>query len=377
MPVVRRLLSIVVLTCGVLYTGYVVAGQRLESRLKEKAAEAQIGVKSVAARGGDPSAVLAVMQQVKPALDAGDPKRAEALLDRALSLLAEAGKSLPSGEVSPLPIDPENELPSDLYVNPRQVSIAGYDGSAMEPFISPDGRHLFFNNKNAPNTNTNLYFAERTGALTFRFLGELKGANSPVLDAAPSIDMAGHFYFTTVRDYDRTMNSLYTGEFDGAAISNLRPVPGDISPTTPGTINMDVSISPDGQTLYISRALIFPGALAPKRSQLMIARLEDGAFRIDPDGGRILQNVNTNALQYAPSITRDGLEVYFTRASKGGLRIMVATRASTSEPFSPARVLKALSGFVEAPSVSLDRKELFFHKKVGDKFAIYRAERNP
>ena len=45
-------------------------------------------------------------------------------------------------------------------------------------------------------------------------------------------------------------------------------------------------------------------------------------------------------------------------------------------PFGEPRVLKELTGFVEAPSISLDRKEMFFHKKVDERFAIFRAERN-
>jgi WD40-like Beta Propeller Repeat len=31
------------------------------------------------------------------------------------------------------------------FSNPAQVAIAGYPGSAEEPFISPDGRYLLFN----------------------------------------------------------------------------------------------------------------------------------------------------------------------------------------------------------------------------------------
>lgn len=144
---------------------------------------------------------------------------------------------------------------------------------------------------------------------------------------------------------------------------------------------MDVGISPDGQTLYISRAVIVPGLPAPKKSELMLARLKGGAFNIDPDGAAILKNVNTGALQYAPCISVDGLELYFTRASQLMPRIMlsqrnVTQRNSADQPFGEARVLKALTGFVEAPSVSLDGKEMFFHKKAGDRFAIYRAERN-
>ena len=81
--------------------------------------------------------------------------------------------------------DGAQHLVSDLYVEPQPITIAGYSGSAMEPFISPDGRYLFFNNSNDPGVNTNLQFAERTGKLTFRYLGELPGVNSAVLDAVP------------------------------------------------------------------------------------------------------------------------------------------------------------------------------------------------
>jgi hypothetical protein len=280
-----------------------------------------------------------------------------------------------------LPVAAE-EKESDLYVNPEPVTIAGFAGSAMEPFISPDGRYLFFNNENDPRVNTNLHFAERTGKLNFRYLGELPGANSDVLDAVASMDSAGHFYFTTVRDYARTLNSIYTGDFDGKGVRNVHPVPGDISPKVPGTINMDTGISPDGQTLYISRAVIVPvfapGVPAPKKSELLIARLKDGAFSIHPESARIMKNINTGALQYAPAISADGLELYFTRASQlTGVRIMVAARISVNDPFGEPRALNQLTGFVEAPSISLDRKEMFFHKKVGGIFVICRAERNP
>jgi hypothetical protein len=72
------------------------------------------------------------------------------------------------GDRSPLPVYAAKEPESDLYVRPEPASIEGYDGSAMEPFISPDGQYLFFNNENDPRVNTNLHFAERTGKHAFR-----------------------------------------------------------------------------------------------------------------------------------------------------------------------------------------------------------------
>lgn len=99
-----------------------------------------------------------------------------------------AGGDAKRTDKSPLPVYADKEEKSDLYVRPQPVSIEGYDGSAMEPFISPDGHYLFFNNENDPAVNTNLHFAERIGKLSFRYLGELPGVNSHVLDAAPSLD---------------------------------------------------------------------------------------------------------------------------------------------------------------------------------------------
>ncbi len=36
-----------------------------------------------------------------------------------------------------------------VFTNPQPVTIEGYSQDAMEPFISPDGNYLFFNNSNS------------------------------------------------------------------------------------------------------------------------------------------------------------------------------------------------------------------------------------
>jgi hypothetical protein len=62
-------------------------------------------------------------------------------------------------------------------------------------------------------------------------------------------------------------------------------------------------------------------------------------------------------------------------AVEPGVRIMVATRASADAPFGTPAVLSSLTGFIEAPTISLDGKEMYFHKKVGNRYAIFRANR--
>ena len=335
-------------------------------------------------RGGNTAPIEAIVDQMFEPASSGHSDRTEALLDQAIAMADAALRALPPSSQMQLPLDNAPEPKTDLYSDPQSVTIAGYEGDAMEPFISPDGNYLFFNNSNASGVDTNLYWAERNGPLSFRSLGELPGVNSPFLDAVPSLDTAGHFYFTTLREFDRTRASVYVGDFDSRGVHNVHPVPGHINPIALRTVNMDTGISPDGQTLYISRAVIVPGAPAPASSILTIARLHNGGFELDPKADAILKNVNTGALAYAPCISANGLDLFFTRASRrvntaGELeptvRVLVATRPTTDVSFGTPMVLSSLTGFVEAPSVSLDEKELFFHKRVGNRYIIERAVR--
>src|SRR5271156_5547553 len=50
------------------------------------------------------------------------------------------------------------------FTNPEPVTIQGYTGDAMEPFVSLDGNYLFFNSSNSPpaGTYTTLYYATST-----------------------------------------------------------------------------------------------------------------------------------------------------------------------------------------------------------------------
>jgi WD40-like Beta Propeller Repeat len=284
-----------------------------------------------------------------------------------------------------LPAFTAHEEASDLYLNPQPVTIEGYTSDAMEPFIAPDGQWLFFNNSNDRTIDTNLHLARRTGPRAFRYVGELTGANSRMLDAAPSMDTDGRVYFTSMRQYSRDLRSIFVGTFDGAhGLRDVHVIPGTLTPVLPGAINMDVSISPDGQTMYMSRARFVEGIAVPVKSDIIMARRQGDEFAIEPRSGELFARINTPALEYAPAISANGLELYFTRASKNPseateptLRIMVSTRPTPDAPFEEPRVLSALAGYVEAPTLSLDTRELFFHKKVDGRFVIYRAERNP
>lgn len=276
---------------------------------------------------------------------------------------------------------PAHAQGSNLYVDPQPVEIVGYGGSAMEPFISLDGQFLFFNNDDDPRSpNKSIYFARRTGVLTFQSLGELPGVNLHVrgkVEAAPSMDRQGRLYYTSTTYYERDRHTVFAGDFDGTRVTNAHVVEGDINKLRDGQLNMDVHISPDGNALYISKAQLGLLSLithAPVGSELLVARRDGQRFNLDPNSAQIMSTINSG-LDYAPAITDDGLELYFNR---GPNTIMVATRRSINEPFGMPRTLTALTGKpVEAASPALDRRELFFHRGVnGVCCKIYRAVRS-
>lgn len=69
----------------------------------------------------------------------------------------------------------EEKGESGLYVDPQPVTIAGHDGNAIEPFISPDGQFLFFNNENDSKVKTNLLLRDAPAQTAFAISGNCGG----------------------------------------------------------------------------------------------------------------------------------------------------------------------------------------------------------
>jgi WD40-like Beta Propeller Repeat len=263
-----------------------------------------------------------------------------------------------------------------VFTNPLPVTIQGYNQDAMEPFISPDGNYLFFNNSNSA-AQTNLYYATRIDDLTFQFQGEIVGANAPGTNAVPSMDVNNIFYFVSPRSYPQTFSTIYSGTFSNGSLSNVALVPG-VSKDKFGDVNFDQCISPDGGTLYFVDG-VFNGPPVPQKASIAIAhRVGDHFVRLK-NSAKIMQKVNTNGLNYAPDISKSGLEFFFTRIPSPPTTpppvIYTATRASTSQPFGKPRKIEAITGFAEAPALSPDEKSLYFHLNVNGTFVIYRLTR--
>ncbi len=342
-----------------------------------KAKQAETLIRQKASTGADVSGDLEAMSEVSGLIKQKDFAAAEARLDEIIA-------SLEGGEASTA------DAPADAeFGSPVRVEIRGYDGGTMEPFISRDGHFLLFNSaKDAFGTGSkppDLHYARRIDDSTFEYAGPLEGANSPDFDGGPTMDRDGQLYFSSTRDYGKRLATIYTGRFDGGGnVSGVDLAAGDLSKQQAGWLNMDAEISADGRTLYFADNQWDTRNKVPKSGDLHIATDVNGEFRRIGDSAKIMATINTEDLEYAAGISEDELEIFFNRTrfsfrsgklAGADTRIMVATRASTTEPFGEPRQIESITGFVEGPTISPDGRNLYYHKKEQGQYRIYRVTR--
>ncbi len=263
---------------------------------------------------------------------------------------------------------------------PQPVTIVGYGSDAMEPFVTRDGAFLLFNDRNDPATDTNLFVASRIDDLDFQFLGPIAGANSTSLDGVASVDDQGELVFVSTRSYDQTFSTLYWGAFGDAAASDVALVPG-VSRDEATVVNFDAEIAADGSALYFVDGVIDPGAALPADADFVVADRDGSGFLRRADSAAIFANINSTALEYAPALTADQLELFFDRfdpATDSAPSIYHATRASIDDPFGVASRIAALGdGLVEGAAVSPDGRGFYYHQLDGERYDLYRVTSQP
>lgn len=251
-----------------------------------------------------------------------------------------------------------------------KVTITGLTFDAMEPFISLDGNTLFFNSLNSGG-NTNLYYATKVNDTTFTYIGLVGSCYDPSpnhLDAVASLDSANNFFWTSLRN----IPNLHRGVYTAGNVSNISQVYGTCNILTPGWIIMDAAINFQGNLLYYSNAYFGPTYTecvgVPCEAKLGVAqKVNDSTFNKTVYSDAIFTNVNdTNYLVYAPQITNDGLELYYTRLLEGGndTEICVSVRNTVSDTFSLPMVIYSNYGyFPEAATPTTDKQKIYYHKK--------------
>lgn len=255
----------------------------------------------------------------------------------------------------------------------KKVTVIGLNFDAMEVFISPDGNTLFFNSLNSGG-NTNLYHASKVNDTAFTYEGLVGGcydSSSNHLDGVASLDSANNFYWVSVRNYPTVFENLHRGKYSAGNVSNITRVYGDFNIFSPGWLIMDGTINYQGNLLYYNNAYFnnCPYDM-PCKARLGVAqKVNDSTFNKLPTTDAIFANVNdTNYIVYAPQITKDGLELYFTRIlhSTVNSEICVSVRNSLTAPFSFPNLIYSNNGYVpEAPSLTLDKQKMYYHQKDG------------
>jgi Tol biopolymer transport system component len=269
------------------------------------------------------------------------------------------------------------------WTEPVVVTIDGYVDHAMEPFISRDGKRLYFNNRNDPKDQTDIHVARRKSKTHFVYEGRLANVNSDGLDGVASADSSGRFYFISTRDYAASGNTLWSGQLDGNQVINIGPLVTNFTAKEFLRLNIDMEISADGQTLYVAENKWDFFAGFPATSDIAMANRTETSFVRNPNSDALMAQVNSSLLEYAPATTADNLTLYFTRLNTKSLRngkpdafsIMVTTRKSQELPWEKPEKIMAIEGYNEAPTVTPDGCAIYFHRKVQEHFEIYYTER--
>ena len=266
-----------------------------------------------------------------------------------------------------------NEAQDHTFADARCARIVGYDDDAMEPFLTRDGQYLLFNSSNAPGKNTELHFARVRDELTFEYVGALRGANTPVLDGVPTVTANGELFFVSIRSYEATRSSIYRGRFLHGTVDGVALVEG--LPREPSIVHFDVEVTADGSALYYARGL-FRGGPVPEAADLQVA-VRSGETYVRSDArSAALATVNTpSALEYAAALSPDERELFFTRLVGTQPTIYRAVRPTKDAVFEPPARIAAITGFVEAPTLSADGQRLYYHQRVGSRFVICRVKR--
>jgi Tol biopolymer transport system component len=193
------------------------------------------------------------------------------------------------------------------WEEPEKLSISSDSWSDLDPFVSVDGKKLFFistrpDSSQGGSKNMDLWVANREGG-TWRAPKRIENVNSASKEGSPSVAQDGTLYFFSGRSGGGEKNAIYESHLVGGqyvAPSLLPPAinarPSDTSPF----------ITPNGRTLlfYSTRE----GGLG--KADLYVSNRVDGVWGPSVNLG---PKVNTAESEYNPTLSRDGRELYFGR----------------------------------------------------------------
>jgi len=214
--------------------------------------------------------------------------------------------------------------------------------------------------------------------LPYYLPSNLAELNSDKDDLYPCISSDGlTIYFTTNRDGNRDIWIATRVDIKDSFTAVMK-LPALSSPSSP--VNTDAeencpSISSNGLTLYFARTT---DGTDWNKSDIYYATRTSKYTQFD--NAKPLTEVNTSRGESMPCISEDGLKLYFSsnRDKQGDIDIYVATRNNVSEPFSAPTVVSNLTSTDPdlTPYIARDNYSFYFARRpVGGSNDIYIATR--
>lgn len=208
------------------------------------------------------------------------------------------------------------------WSRPEVASFSGTH-SDIDPFLSPDGRRLYFSSirpvAGVPRSDIDLWMVERTAGGWGEPVHLGAGVNSSGSDELyPSVSADGTLYFASGPPEPRPDRhfDIFSAERAGNGFAPRRPVEGvNTAPAAGGgpqdAWEFNPEISADGRTLVFTS--LRPGGYG--LGDLYVSHLRRGRWSSARNLG---PRVNTAADEYHPTLSRDRGTLFFVRRSHPG-----------------------------------------------------------
>jgi Tol biopolymer transport system component len=191
----------------------------------------------------------------------------------------------------------------------RTVEFSGETWQDLDPFITPDGKRMFFiSTRPLPGAtsdtkpNMDIWCSDRKGPRW----GEpqhVANVSSDFKEGTPVVSRDGTMYFFSDRESPGKINNIYVSKFAKGEYQAPVKLPAEINS---GASDTSPFISPNGKTLlFYSQRDGGEG-----KADLYVSFWRRGGWDVPVNLGK---QVNTAAFEYNPVPSRDGKTLYFGR----------------------------------------------------------------
>jgi Tol biopolymer transport system component len=236
-----------------------------------------------------------------------------------------------------------------------------------DPSISPDELSLFFeSNRTPPSTARAIWMATRaTKADAFGAPTRVVELDDAMDDYDPSLSSDGlQIWFGSLRSGTRQIYTATRADTTSPfSAPTLVTITGDAI-----AVRSSPRVTPDGLGLYYAR-------------DLEVAFASRSSTTVDFAFVRELDEVNAPPTDGSPTITDDGLELFFDSYRNGPAAIFTASRSDTSAMFSGLTQLTELpmvtNGIAAgSPDISADGRTLYYWINVNPQLELYTVTRS-